>query len=498
MKSMRRQLVLALVGGMLAVAMVVGVGLYIYIRNALISENDTALAAKAQMAAGCVHLEQGSFRLAMTRDAVTEFSEGRRYFQIWRADGGIFARSPSLGGDQLVPLAPTIKSNDVVFSDITLPNGHMARAVLFHFVPLPDDADDIPRTDAERARASAGLNILAARDRAIIDARLDRIIAALVGGAMVFAAGLWAMFAATVRRNLRPLSEIADQATRIDANSLQLRFPLKDLPVELVPICARFNDLLGRLDAAFNRERRFTADVAHELRTPIAELRSLAEVAVRWPGDSNSAAVVFGDALDIARHMERMVTTLLTLSRCDAGRMDAQMRAVDVGALVRDAWSFIETSAAGKKISAQIDVPEPCMVKSDPALLASIVSNLLGNAVEYAIAGSTIGVRANRAGPLLSLSISNLTDSLSEADLPHIFEPFWQKDSSRSHGEHSGLGLALVKAYSRILGVKLSVALSEKGVFSISLDMPAADETPGAATQKRLDAPSMQPATTAE
>jgi two-component system sensor histidine kinase QseC len=114
---------------------------------------------------------------------------------------------------------------------------------------------------------------------------------------------------------LRPLSSLAKRAETIHASSLQLRFPTDNIPVELLPIAQRLNDLLARLEASFAREQRFSADVAHELRTPIAELRTLAEVALKWPDDVNQAALK--EALNIALQMESVATGLMALARCD-------------------------------------------------------------------------------------------------------------------------------------------------------------------------------------
>jgi two-component system sensor histidine kinase QseC len=471
---MRRQLVLALVGGTVLVCAAVGVALYLYIRSALVGENDLALAAKAQMAAECVHLERNHYNLDLSDDATTEFSEGRRYFQIWNSDGSVFAKSPSLRPAQSLA-ADMPHPRGILFSDIKLPNGNTARAVVFHFVPQPDDADDIPSTPADKARAAAGLTILAARDRAVIDQRLNHIIAALCAATAAFALGLWVMFALTVRRSLRPLSDIADQAARIDAHSLQLRLSTQNLPLELVPICRRFNDLLDRLDGAFNRERRFTADVAHELRTPIAELRTLAEVADRWPGDSTTTAVAFRDALDIARHMERMVTTLLTLGRYEAGRLAVQRANVDLAAVVSDAWRALQPDADRRHLQVNFTIPSPSPVHCDPDLVSAIVTNLLANAVQYAPDSSAIRCAAEKSSPsTIRFSISNPTDSLTQADLPHLFDPFWQKDVARARNGHSGLGLSLVKAYAGALAAKIDVALDDKGIFLVSVELPVA------------------------
>ena len=168
---------------------------------------------------------------------------------------------------------------------------------------------------------------------------LDRFLAILLWSSIlitaVASAGTVAVVQVVVWRGLRPLQDVAARAAQIDEQSLHIRFPLDGLPAELQPICLRLNASLQKLQQAFQRERRFTADAAHELRTPIAELRALANVALRG-GDSGTSAVYFEDARDIAVQMERIVSNLLALARCHAGAMQIVREPVDVSAALMD------------------------------------------------------------------------------------------------------------------------------------------------------------------
>src|SRR5262249_34995421 len=151
-----------------------------------------------------------------------------------------------------------------------LSGGHLARALRVDFQPS-SEPDAPPRSASE----APGMNITLARDRAALDASLDHVLTGLIlTGALLTAAIAWATFL-IVRRSLRPLHAIAERATQITPSSLELRFPTEGLPAEILPICQCLNELLDRLDGAFARERRFSSDIAHELRTPIAELRSM-------------------------------------------------------------------------------------------------------------------------------------------------------------------------------------------------------------------------------
>jgi len=276
----------------------------------------------------------------------------------------------------------------------------------------------------------------------------------LVGASMAAITVL--VVSVVVRRGLQPLAQLAERAGMIDAASLQLRFPMEQLPAELLPIAGRLNELLARLEAAFERERQFSADVAHELRTPIAELRSLTEVALRWPDDAAATKRTLQEALAIALQMESVVTRLLALARCEAGQMAVRREPVAVAALVAELWEPLAEPARQKNLIVTIGVPAEAQWEADPALLRGILANLLANAVEYCPAGGSVEVRFDGN----ELRVANATDNLSESDLPHLFARFWRKDPARSSGTHCGLGLALARAFARAMECDLKASLS--------------------------------------
>ena len=153
--------------------------------------------------------------------------------------------------------------------------------------------------------------LVVASDRDDLDEALAALALALLGCGAALLAVTIVIVPRLLRRELAPLNELAERAAHVNADSLATRFPSDGLPGELAPISGRLNDLLARLEQAFERERQFGADLAHELRTPIAELRSLAEVALKWP-DAREATTD-RETLAIALQMEGIVTRLLAL-----------------------------------------------------------------------------------------------------------------------------------------------------------------------------------------
>ena len=215
--------------------------------------------------------------------------------------------------------------------------------------------------------------------------------------------------------------------------------------------------------------------MAHELRTPIAELRALADVALKWDGDRETSLGYFKDAQDVARQMERIVTTLLSLARCQSGTMTVVREGVNLGDLIREVWDGHRQAAAERHLAVTFDVAGQMVIETDRTMLHSIVSNLLANAAQYARVGGTVACRAVANGSGLKLTVTNDVDCLSPDDLPHMLEAFWRKDAARTDGSHCGLGLTLVAAYAAALGGKIEVSLLQHDTLCAALDLPCVD-----------------------
>jgi two-component system sensor histidine kinase QseC len=277
-----------------------------------------------------------------------------------------------------------------------------------------------------------------------------------------------------VARELRPVEQVAAQAILIGPETLDLRFDVASLPAELKPICLRLNDLLGRLDQAFRRERRINADIAHELRTPIAELRSLTEVASLWPGDERQMSVYLRDAHDVAVRMESIVEQLLALARSHAGRILPKPEEFDLNDLIGDLIEHFRCAAETRNVELDYASEPGLMIRTDRMILSQVVNNLIANAIEYSPASGRVECRIFRGRDAFELTISNINTSLTEDDLPKLFEPFWRKDGSRTDGAHSGLGLALVRELARQLGFVVSASLPAPDRIEMTLKMPTA------------------------
>jgi two-component system sensor histidine kinase QseC len=472
--SIRRRLLIGLSAGLLVLFAISGGAFYWYVRTVLTYQFDAALTAKAHAFCSLVRSQpDGGIDLDLPQHATDGPAAAPfEYYQVWRDDGTVSARSPTLGSSDL-PHAASLEAP--YLTDFRLPDGRAGRVIELRCIATPDqdDAADSGHTDRRAAQSAATTVIVAiAQDRSDLDRVLTVLLTSLLAASVLVIAGTLCIVAVVVRHGLQPLQKVARDAAQIDVQSLTFRFSLDGLPAELLPICRRLNESLDRVQAAFLRERRFSADVAHELRTPIAELRSLADVATKWDGDHETTKDYFHDAREIAQQMEAIVTRLLALARCQAGSIAAAREPVDVAELVRQAWRNCESIAARRELRVQFDLPADIVVTTDRNLLGSIAGNLLANAADYTTEGGSIFCKAKRSGSQWMLIVVNDTDALHEEDLPHLFEPFWRKDTARTDGSHSGLGLSLVDAYVKVLGGKVEVAMPAAGSFCITVCLP--------------------------
>ena len=260
-----------------------------------------------------------------------------------------------------------------------------------------------------------------------------------------------------LKNGLKPLYALGNKLASVDSSSLSHRFSKIDLPVELSPICEHLNKLMERLEDGFERERRFSGDLAHELRTPIAELKMMAEVALRWP--ENNAESHANETLDIAQQLQEIIESLLALNRYDNGDEDPVYEKIPLHKFTKDCWDPFVQKAEEKKIKVTIKISNEHLIETDPKILRLIMNNLFSNAAEYTPSEGIIDISGNQESEGHIISISNSVENFDKEMLSHLFERLWRGDISRTDGSHSGLGLALSKACSKCLGLNLEAEL---------------------------------------
>lgn len=472
MKSIRRQLSIGLLASLFALIALCGAGLYAVLKRSLTAEYDAGLLSKARALATLTERESdGTVEFDFADEFLPEFERAKEpeYFEIWLEDGRVLERSRSLESRDLPRNAGTF--DGPLFWNLSLLDGRRGRAVGIVFAPQGDAESNTDEPGGVGPRAAGGprVTLVLARSREDLARTLHLLSAAMGGVGLLLPVGIALAVVALVGRGLRPLDSMAAQAASIDSSNLQHRFPEGRMPHELQPICRRLNDLLHRLEEAFARERRFTGDAAHELRTPIAELRSLTEVASMDPEDADLCRQTVREGLAIARQMEHLVAVLLTLARSESGAEHVVPERVDLGALLPQVWAPFEKRASDRNLSVSWDTISPQSVETDRALLRAVLNNLFSNAVAHSPTGGTITIRTESHNNTVRLVVRNANSSLTRDDLPHLFEPFWQKDDSRTDPTQSGLGLSVVASFCRLMNADVGARLTDDNQLAVEL-----------------------------
>ncbi len=262
------------------------------------------------------------------------------------------------------------------------------------------------------------------------------------------------------RKALSPVDRMAATAAEITATQLDRRLPETEANDELGYLAQTFNAMIARLQRSFDEVRRFTADAAHELRTPLAAMRTEAEVALRSPRAAERDARVFESLLEEIERLTRLVSHLLFLCREETGVAPNVFCTVRLDSLVRDVSEHMEVAAREKGLALVVDLEHACEVQGEPDRLRQLVFNLLDNAIKYTPSGGTVavGCEPSTSTGQVRVVVSDTGIGISNDHLPHVFERFYRVDSSRSSEiEGNGLGLAIC----------LSIAESHAGTLSI-------------------------------
>lgn len=259
----------------------------------------------------------------------------------------------------------------------------------------------------------------------------------------LFSAGLGWLVA---RRGLQPLRQVTAVAASISAASLQERIPLAAVPLELQQLAASFNAMLARLDDAFMRLSNFSADIAHELRTPLSNLMTQTEVVLAQPRDSEAYQETLYANLDDCKRMARMIDDMLFLAKADNGLIVPEQQPVALDVEVEKLFEYYRLLADERGISLQLH--GHAVVRGDVLMLHRALSNLLSNALRYTPAGASIQVELEQNANGSELRLSNPGPTIADEHLEQLFDRFYRADPARREGSphNAGLGLAITRS----------------------------------------------------
>lgn len=273
-----------------------------------------------------------------------------------------------------------------------------------------------------------------------------------------------------------PIERLIHTARQIEAGNLHERVPVPQSKDEIQDLALTLNEMIERLDQAFARQRRFVADASHELRTPVAAISSMTDVALAHdtPDKGDEYAVVLRDVNSVAARLGSLIADLLALARADEGKAPLEWEDVQLDTLAMDVAATAEPLAFEHHLQLTVEANEPVTVRGDEARLIQVIMNLVDNALAYTTPGGTVTVIVEQQGANACLIVRDTGIGIEPEHLPHIFERFYRTDPARSRAAGgAGLGLAIVDWVVRAHHGTIAVAsrVSEGTTFTVLLPL---------------------------
>lgn len=275
-------------------------------------------------------------------------------------------------------------------------------------------------------------------------------------------------------RALAPVDRVTRLARRMSAEDLSQRLNLR-LPDDEVGRLARtFDEMIARLDDAFRRQRQFTADASHELRTPLTAMKGQVEVALSRPREAAAYREVLQAVNEEVDRLIRLVASLLTLAKADAGQIPIACEAVDLGELIAAAVDQVRPVARQRELDVRVEQGPDATLQADEDLLLQLLLNLLDNAVKYTPSGGHVSVGWGADGQHVDVWVRDTGIGIASEHLPHIFDRFYRADKARSRAEGGvGLGLSICRWIAEAHGGSISVqsAPGKGATFTVKLPL---------------------------
>jgi two-component system heavy metal sensor histidine kinase CusS len=431
-----------------------GVLYWIVVRHAL-AEDRAVLADKVLAVRADLRSADGPGLINQELKALQGGERTSYWVRLLNGGGQVVAETP--GMDSLLPAA--------LFppGQITTPTGmsikdYQTKGKLFSLVSI---------RAVENGRAYL---IQVAQDRSV-DEQFEREFGLLV--AVVLACGIVAsaMIAITVtRRGLQPLNAMTRSLKRVGPNRLHERVPPAEWPRELQPVAIAFDEMLDRLEDSFTRLSQFSADLAHELRTPLANIRGEAEVALTRPRSPNEYEAVIESSVAECERLSGIIDNLLFLARAEAAESKLNHSHFDGRAAIERIAAYNEAIAEERHLT--ITCSGQGKVYADPVLFGRAVSNLVDNAVRFTPDGGRIAISLTANREETEITVQDTGCGVAAEHLPRIFDRFYRADASRS-SEGTGLGLALVKSIADLHGGSVSVESEAGRGTLVTLRLPS-------------------------
>jgi heavy metal sensor kinase len=450
-----------------AVLAAFGAAVYLIMRHHLVARIDAELEEELQEVVDDVE-SSADWPSLSGRWARRFARRGGYQFQVGPPRGEALARGDRLGPTGLgVPAIPA-----------------SLRHLDFESAPL--GARDVDLGPAGRWRVAARLvpgadgPLVAqvAASLAPVDQELATLLAVLLLAGPLALAGALGGGYLLARKALAPVDRMAAAAGQITAHRLDRRLDVANPDDELGRLAATLNGMIARLERSFDEVRRFTADAAHELRTPLAVMRGVAEYALRAPRDPEQHRRAQEDQLEEIDRLTRLVEGLLFLSRSDAGHAASAFRMVRLEAVVREVAEGLQPLAAEKGVTLVVDGLTTPAVLGDEDQLRRLLFNVTDNAIKYTPAGGSVTIRGESREGEARVVVADTGVGIPPEHLPRVFDRFYRVDPARGgEAEGTGLGLSISRAIAEGHGGTIDIESTPGRGTRVTLRLPAADGT---------------------
>lgn len=405
-RSVRFQLTLWYVAVLAGGMALFGAGTWFMLRQTLLENRHRGADQRLAALATFLSQEARGDDVAAIREEAREYSTGLpegHGLRVWEASGNlIFERGASDG--------PTLQRRIKVEV-----RGHPLEVEL-----------KLPLTDFYRTLSSLGW---------VMVAGFPLVLGVAVTG------GWW-----LAKRALMPVGAMTAEARIINANDLTARLSVPSTHDELRDLAEAWNELLSRIETSVRSVTRFTADAAHELRTPVAVVRTSAELALRHPRSPERYQQTLQSIQHETEEMTEMLERLLLLARGDAGQWRFQFDTVFADDLLMSLRSVLSSLAESKNIELNIAIPaQPAMILADESAVRRLLMILADNAFKYTRDGGRVSIQMRISEPSCIIEVSDSGCGIPAEDLPYVFERFYRADPARTPGMGAGLGLAIAR-----------------------------------------------------
>ncbi len=436
-----------------------GLGVYLYraFAGEIVRRDDIQLLGKLRQVQTLLGRPGATELLRAQPDVFRDTMSGQEnsLVRILAADGRLLADINALGEHYPVPPSAGAAPGIAAIAAWTTRRGDPGRVV------------------AGSARLGTGeVTVVVARAYAERSAMFAAYRRQIAGAAAVSALAAALLAALMLRRGLRPLRTMAEHAALVRPGTLARRLDTGGVPSELLPLAEAINAMLDRLQAGYVRLSGFSADLAHEFRTPVTNLLGQSQVMLAQARSVADYEALTASNIEELERLARMIDSMLFLARAEQDEVRLQCRPLAALDEMRKVADFYDGMAQERGLT--LECTGAATVPADAALLRRALANLLSNAVRHADEGSTIVLHAAAQGDRTVLSVTNTGLPVAPAHLAHLFERFYRADAARSDAEGStGLGLSIVSAIMALHGGEAGVQ-ADDGRITFTLAFPAA------------------------